>query len=145
MNLRRLFILMAVSFGLLFSANAFAQEEGQATGDEAGAEGDADADAKKKEEAKEKEVPTSARGGEFGSEWGPVTISISGNKVTGKWKDGTFEGTIDENGVMTYDWVGPDDTSGKGTFVWDKTRWVGRWGYGASSTNGGDWTLYRAK
>jgi len=86
--------------------------------------------------------------GTWHSEWGDVVFNIKGAKFTGSWKDGTFTGYIDDNGIMFYDWEQEKGPGGKGTFAINKGKdgkitLLGRFGYGASSGNGGDWTCYK--
>lgn len=83
--------------------------------------------------------------GDWDSEWGRVVIKIDGNKVYGTWPDGQFEGTIDANGVINYSWTQPEGEGGKGTFNVNGDKLVGRWGFGVSSNNAGDWSLWRPK
>ena len=75
---------------------------------------------------------------------GNVTLEIQGSHVKGKWKHGTFEGDFNDKGVLFYDWSDEQGNSGKGIFNIDRDgKIIGRWGFGASNNNGGDWTLWR--
>lgn len=93
--------------------------------------------------------------GTWQSEWGEVTVEVSGDTVTGAWAGGSFKGTFQENGrVIDYTWEQPDGTSGVGYFeiITDAEqnadngrKLQGTWGFGSSPNNGGAWTLYGQK
>ncbi|OIP34143.1 MAG: hypothetical protein AUK47_18290 [Deltaproteobacteria bacterium CG2_30_63_29] len=84
--------------------------------------------------------------GTYSSEWGDVTLKFTGSHCEGAWSAGTFSGDVDANGVLKYKWTQPDGTGGYGVFNIEKDgKMLGRWGYGESSSNGGDWTLFPPK
>ena len=73
-------------------------------------------------------------------------LMLYGRRARSIW--GTLEG-----GVLLFDWVqlgdlneGRRDVSGKGYLVIsdDGSQLAGRWGYGESRTNGGEWTADKA-
>ncbi|MDX9721862.1 MAG: hypothetical protein RBU37_14015 [Myxococcota bacterium] len=83
-------------------------------------------------------------GGVWGSEYGEVTLTITGKHVVGKYKTGTFEGDFDDNGILMYTWTDENGSEGRGTFqILATGNLGGSFGYGGSLNNGGDWTLYR--
>jgi len=143
-RLRLLSFIFAALLGLaLGTGTALADEPS----DEKAEEGDKSDDSGDDESSEDAATPSGDFGslsGTWESDWGPVKLTVDGSKVSGSWKGGTFKGTIDENGVINYDWEQPDGPGGKGTFnVLKDGRLVGRWGYGVSANNGGDWTLWR--
>lgn len=72
--------------------------------------------------------------GTYKTDFDEMTLSISGNKVTGtyKWKDGRIEGTL--NGTTLTGWW--YQSNGKGRFIFNFnstfTAFTGKWGYNNS-------------
>lgn len=89
------------------------------------------------------------------SSFDDMRLTQSGEEVTGsfEYKDGGKIWGRVEGGVLLFDWVQEGDLSvgrrevaGKGYFVisGDGQQLAGRWGYGDSRSDGGEWTAEKA-
>ena len=90
------------------------------------------------------------------SDFDDMRLVQEGNTVTGtfEYKDGgTLAGTL-EGGVLVFEWVqtgdlnvGRREVRGRGYFVIsnDGQQITGRWGYGDSHLDGGEWNGEKAK
>ena len=88
--------------------------------------------------------PWAKYGGVWQSGHGPVTVKFEGNKASGSWKGGSFEGLVDQRGHIKYKWKASNNTKGVGIFMIQKNGTIiGTWGYGSSNNNGGEWKLHR--
>jgi len=92
----------------------------------------------------EQDQPATGFAGQWESNWGPMTLSQSGGRVTGSYSHdkGRIEGEVKE-GVLTGAWseapsYAPPDDSGRIVFRLsaDGESFSGTWGYGASSDDG---------
>jgi hypothetical protein len=82
--------------------------------------------------------------GTYQSDWGPVNLQQSENKVTGTWQKGTISGVRNGN-VIRYTWYEGPVPGGRGTWRISPNcaNLRGPWGSGSSSTGGGNWNLHK--
>jgi hypothetical protein len=82
--------------------------------------------------------------GSYDSNWGPIKLQQSGNRITGTYEccgGGRIDGTISGN-TIRYRWTQPG-ASGSGIWVVATTgELIGTWGNGADDSSGG-WNLRR--
>jgi len=93
--------------------------------------------------------PHSGFQGEWKTTFGKMSLTVSGNRITGSYgsSDGRLHGTL-HGRRLEFSWSEKNGQSvGKGVFILSKdgTRFSGTWGYRTSATSGGRWTGVRMR
>ena len=97
-------------------------------------------------EARDQKVRAVDVTGSYDSNYGPVHLEQSGDRVVGNYEccgGGRIEGYL-RDGIIDYKWYQPNASgSGRWKVVNGGDKLVGEWGLGKSRTSGGSWDLTR--
>lgn len=84
--------------------------------------------------------------GEWSSDWGNVTLTVSESKVSGTWEKGTITGEV-KDATLNVSWTHSAGTKGKAILTPNDGRdeLAGTWGFDDEAAGEGNWSLKQVK